>query len=108
MVKCSQTSKLHNTKLKDLSREDGEPLSKTDLKKGSKLILEIKGKSYPVQFMYKGKGKTPKGSRENDLKKTERKRHLEEEEEDVGRLRDTTNVPEVLARAKSAKVSEHI
>ena len=52
VVKCSQTSKCHNTKLKDLSREDGEPLSKKDLTKGSNLILEMKGKSYAVQFMY--------------------------------------------------------
>ena len=28
-------------------------------------------------------------------------------EEDVGQLQDTTNVPEVLARAKVAKVSGH-
>lgn len=105
VVKCSQTSKCHNTKLKDLSREDGEPLSKKDLTKGSNLILEMRGKSYAVQFMYKGKGKVQKGSRENDSKKTERKRQLEVEE-DVGQLRDTTNVPEVLARAKAAKVAK--
>jgi len=78
----------------------------------------MKGKSYPVQFMHfrdnkdrpaGGKGKVPKSSKENDGKKsasTQRKRQLEMEgEEDLGQLRDKTNVPEVLAKAKAAKVS---
>ena len=50
VVKCSQTGKLHQVKIKDLSREDCEPLTKEDLVKGSELMLEIKGKIYPVQF----------------------------------------------------------
>ena len=107
VVKCAQTSKLHSVKIKDLSRGDCEPLTKKDLTKGSNLIIEMKGKLYPVKFMHfrdnkdrpaGGKGKVPKSSKENDGKKSasmQRKRQLEmeEEEEDVGQLRDKTNVP---------------
>ena len=83
-------------------------------------MVEMKGKPYPVQFMhFKDKsstsnnskhvgkqGKVTKSSRENGDGKglVERKRQLELEE-DIGQLRDKTNVPNVLARAKSSKVS---
>lgn len=50
-MKCSQTGKLHQVKLKDLSREDCEPLIKDDLVKGSELMAEMKGEVYPVQFV---------------------------------------------------------
>ena len=52
MVKCSQTSKLHSVKLRDLSREDLEPVTIKYLSKGAKLMLDLKGKTYPVQFMH--------------------------------------------------------
>lgn len=55
MVKCSQTSKLHSVRLKELSREDMAPVTNKYLTKGAKLMLAWKGKEYPVQFMhYKG------------------------------------------------------
>ena len=48
---CRETGKLHQVKLKDLSREDCESLTKDDLVKGSELIVGMKGKLYPVQFV---------------------------------------------------------
>lgn len=52
VVKCSQTSKLHYVKLRDLSREDLEPVTMKYLTKGAKTMLDMKGKVYPVQFMH--------------------------------------------------------
>ena len=41
--------------VKDVSREDGHPLSAYDFKAGASLLVEHKGNFYPVQFMrYKG------------------------------------------------------
>ena len=55
LVKCCQTGKQHCVKLLDLSREDLIPLSEQDLTKGTSLMLEHQGKSYPVTFLkFKG------------------------------------------------------
>ena len=63
VVQCAQIGKLHNTKLSNLSRKDSEPFTKKDLTKGSNLIIDMNGKSYPVQFMHiQDKGKVPKTS----------------------------------------------
>ena len=48
---CPQSGKNHTVKIGKLSREDGDPLTNDDLFKGSVLILDYKGKSYPVEFM---------------------------------------------------------
>ena len=54
-MQCSQTGKQHCVKLCNLSREDLEPLTRGDLIKGVSLIMDYKGKPYPVQFFsYKG------------------------------------------------------
>lgn len=56
VVKCCQTNKKHKAKLSDLQREDGEQLTVEYLTKGSNLMLQIRGKHYPVQFMnFQGK-----------------------------------------------------
>ena len=113
IVKCAQTSKMHCVKLKDLSREDCRSLTKKDLRKGASLIVEMKGKCYPVQFVHfkdknssSDKRKVVKSSHENGERKSvvERKRQLQLDE-DAGQLRDKTNVADVLAKAKSSKVS---
>ena len=49
-MKCCQTGKQYNVKVKDLSRDDGEPMTSGDLAKGSTLVMDYRGKSYPVQF----------------------------------------------------------
>ena len=57
---CPQTGKTHTVKIGKLSREDGDPLTDNDLFKGSLLILDYKGKSYPVEFKeFVGKTKSP-------------------------------------------------
>ena len=115
VVKCSQTGKLHQVKIKDLSREDCEPLTKEDLVKGSELMLEIKGKIYPVQFHHmKDKASTTNNSNkkarcdENVSETPSRAKAARKEksnsrkrpaESDEG-LRDKTNVTEILATAK--------
>ena len=54
-VKCNQNGKESFVKTKDLSTEGNRPLSKGDLVKGSQLLLNFKGKSYPVTFIsFKG------------------------------------------------------
>lgn len=56
IVQCSQTGKEHAVKVKDLSREDAEPLTPEALTKGASLMLSFKGKPYPVKFQkFKGK-----------------------------------------------------
>ncbi len=58
MVQCSQTGKQHNVKVKDLSRDDLEPLISEDLVVNKPLILQYKGKPWPVTFLrYKRKFK---------------------------------------------------
>lgn len=55
VVKCCQTSKTHNMKLVDLTREDGEALSVAYLVKGASLIMKYRKKPYQVQFVqFKG------------------------------------------------------
>ena len=118
-MKCSQTGKLHQVKIKDLSREDCEPLTKEDLVKGSELMLEIKGKIYPVQFHHmkdkaidlsttnnsnnkkarcdENVSETPSRAKAARKEKSNsRKRPAESD----GGLRDKTNVTEILAKAK--------
>ena len=101
-MKCSQTGKLHTVKLRDLSREDCEPLTKSDLTKGSDLMMKMKGKLYPVKFaQFKDNNKSSNGrSKEKASEKAAKKRHLVDEEEEDGKLRDKTNVSEILAKAK--------
>lgn len=118
VVKCPQTGKLHQVKLKDLSREDCESLTKDDLVKGSELMVEMKGKIYPVQFVQfkdkanasnnqKSDGKNKVRCDENLQKATpcrkekssSRKRPPESEDKREG-LHDKTNVSEILAKAK--------
>ena len=119
VVKCSQTGKSHTVKLRDLSREDCEPLTTRDCARGSDLMVDIKGKVYPVKFIQfkdvaksaagnqKTNGKSKGKSDENSEKtvpgkkeKSTRKRPLEVEEEECGRIRDKTNVPEILAKQR--------
>lgn len=58
VVQCSQMGKQHTVKVKDLSREDNLPLSHDDLEPKMSLILQYKGKPWPVSFVkYKGKKK---------------------------------------------------
>ena len=55
VLKCSQNGKLLTAQVKDISREDSLPLSASDLMPGASLLVEHKGKFYPVQFVrYKG------------------------------------------------------
>ena len=54
-MKCSQTGEQHIVKLKDLSKEDNQPILNDDLFEGSSLLIERNHKSYPVQFVkFKG------------------------------------------------------
>lgn len=103
-------------KLKELSREDCEPLTKEDLVKGSELMLEMKGKVYPVQFLQiKDKASTSNNSSnkkarcdENVSETPSRAKAARKEKSNLrkrpaesdGGLRDTTNVTEILAKAK--------
>jgi hypothetical protein len=50
-LKCSQEGKVFTAKIRDLSREDLQPLSNSDFSKGSLLLCDIRGKAYPVQFI---------------------------------------------------------
>ena len=55
VVKCSQTGEQHIVKLKDLSKEDNQPILNDDLFEGSSLLVECNHKSYPVEFVkFKG------------------------------------------------------
>ena len=47
-VQCNQTGKMIKSDVQALSREDGQPLSGDNLKKGVQLLLECNKKSYPV------------------------------------------------------------
>jgi hypothetical protein len=51
LVKCAQTGKQLTVKVKDLAREDGEAFRESDFTNGASLMLERKGKSYPVRFL---------------------------------------------------------
>ena len=51
LVKCSQTGRKIKSKVEDISRKDMSPLTSSDLKKGSSLMVEMNGKSYPVEFI---------------------------------------------------------
>ena len=49
-MKCSQTGKQISAKVRDLSTEleDGSPPT---LKPGNSMLLDLKGKTYPVEFV---------------------------------------------------------
>ena len=50
-----QNGKVHTAQVKDISKEDGSPLSSVDFKPGASLLVEHKGKFYPVEFVqFKG------------------------------------------------------
>ena len=49
-MKCAQLGTRLSVKMKDLTSENLEPLKKSDLRKGTSLIADYKGKSYPVIF----------------------------------------------------------
>lgn len=50
-VKCNQSGKLYTVKVNSLSRKDEQPLTTTDLEKGSQLLMDYRKKSYPVTFV---------------------------------------------------------
>ena len=55
LLKCSQNGKVLTAQVKDISKEDGSPLSSVDFKPGASLLVEHKGKFYPVEFVrFKG------------------------------------------------------
>lgn len=55
VLKCCQNGKTLSAEVKDLSREDCLPLSTEDFKRGAQLLVEHKGKFYPVEFIsFKG------------------------------------------------------
>ena len=55
MLKCCQIGKPLSAEVKDLSREDGLPLtSDRDFQPGVQLLVEHKGKVYPVEFISYG------------------------------------------------------
>ena len=49
-LRCSQTNRKIEAKVGDLPKEDMGALSEKDLVKGSSLIADIDGTSYPVNF----------------------------------------------------------
>ena len=51
LVKCSQTGKKIKAKGGNLSRKDSKPLTAKDLSKGSNLLVEVNGTSYPMTFV---------------------------------------------------------
>ena len=53
VVRCSQTGKQHNVKFRTLQKDSGDPITEDNLKKGSSLVMEFKGKPYPVEFKKK-------------------------------------------------------
>ena len=55
VLKCCQNGKTLTAEIKDLSREDGFPLSTQDFKQGAQLLVQHQGKFYPVEFVsFKG------------------------------------------------------
>lgn len=82
MVKCAQTGKQLTVKVKDLAREDGEAFRESDFTNGASLMLERKGKSYPVRFLSHADHK--------------------EKGEGAGKLKDATNTTKsILMKAKA-------
>lgn len=51
VVKCNQTGTTHKVEVTELSREDGEPLTKSCITKGNQLLMEKDKKSYPVTIV---------------------------------------------------------
>lgn len=51
IVKCSQTNKKLTAKPMDLHPDSDEPLSRSHLVPGCRLMLDESGKHYPVQFV---------------------------------------------------------
>lgn len=65
LLKCSQTAKKIAARVEQLSKEDLEPLTLSDLQKGSSFIVEVKGKPYPAEFLsFSGEKEKAKGDRE--------------------------------------------
>ncbi len=50
-MKCSQMGKNHTIRIKDLTKETGEPVTEEDLKPGNSLIMDYRGKPYPAEFV---------------------------------------------------------
>lgn len=50
-MKCSQTGKKIRTQVQYITKSDMSPLVEADFKKGSKLVVDINGKPYPVEFV---------------------------------------------------------
>ena len=56
IVQCSQTGRQHSAMIKDLSKDDAEPLTPEDLTNGVSVIFTYDKKDYPVTFLkFKGK-----------------------------------------------------
>ena len=51
IVRCEQFGKCIPAKVCELSNSDGDPVSKHELVAGASLLLDVKGKSYPVSFI---------------------------------------------------------
>ncbi len=51
VVRCAQTEKQHVIKLKNVSKDDMEPLTNEDLKGGACVIMHHKNNPYPVTFV---------------------------------------------------------
>ncbi len=51
IVRCAQSGMYILAKVCDLSNPEGDPLSKHQLVAGASLLVDEKGKSYPVTFI---------------------------------------------------------
>ena len=51
MVRCAQYGTSIQVRVCDLSNEEGNPLSERELVAGAPLLLDVKGKSFPVTFI---------------------------------------------------------
>ena len=51
LLRCSQTGKKVQSKVRDLSLEDSEPVTANLLKKGARVIVEIGNTPYPAEFV---------------------------------------------------------
>ena len=49
-MKCAQQGTRFSVKMKDLTSENLEPIRKSHLRKGTSLMADYKGKTYPVIF----------------------------------------------------------
>ena len=51
IVRCAQLGKTITAKFCELSTLEGDPLLHRELVAGASLLLDVKGKSYPVTFI---------------------------------------------------------